>query len=107
MLLVGGGVCWDDSAALLALANAFRMIGSWSSCKKTPVATTTRLELSLANSSTISFFPHKICRYSRLSKLFSNLQNYWQYNSILLSKHNHSLLAWLTMSNESSRTLSR
>jgi hypothetical protein len=27
----GGGVSWDDSAALLAFAKAFEMLGSWSS----------------------------------------------------------------------------
>jgi hypothetical protein len=33
MLSIGGGVSWDDSAALLALANAFEMLGPWSSSK--------------------------------------------------------------------------
>jgi hypothetical protein len=77
MLSLGGGVSWDDSAALVALAKAFEMLGSWSSYKKTPVGTVAQLELSLANSSVISFFPHKICKYSRPSKLFSNLQSSW------------------------------
>jgi hypothetical protein len=36
MLSIDGGVSWDESAALLALANAFNMLGSWSSCKKIP-----------------------------------------------------------------------
>jgi hypothetical protein len=35
MLSVGGGISWDDSAALLALANALAMLGSWSSYMKT------------------------------------------------------------------------
>jgi hypothetical protein len=34
ILPFGGGVSRDDSATLLALANAFEMLGSWSSCKK-------------------------------------------------------------------------
>jgi hypothetical protein len=72
MLSGGGGVSWDDSTTLLALAKAFDIVGSWSSCKKTPVGTIARLEPSLANSSAISFFPRKICKYSRPSKLFSN-----------------------------------
>jgi hypothetical protein len=55
MLFVGGGVSWDDSAALLPLANTFEMLGSWSSYKKTPGETISWLELSFANSSTISF----------------------------------------------------
>jgi hypothetical protein len=73
MLSFGGKVSWDDSAALVAFAKAFEMLGSWNSCKKTPVGTVAWLEPSLANSSTTSFFPHKICRYSWLSKLFSNI----------------------------------
>jgi hypothetical protein len=77
MFSLGGGGSWDDSAALVALAKAFEMLGSWSSYKKTPVGTVAQLELSLANSSVISFFPHKICKYSRPSKLFSNLQSSW------------------------------
>jgi hypothetical protein len=28
MLYIGGGVSWDDLAALLMLANAFEMLGS-------------------------------------------------------------------------------
>jgi hypothetical protein len=57
MLSVGSGVSWDDSATLLALANAFEMLGSWSSYKNIPGGIVTRLEPSLANSSAISFFP--------------------------------------------------
>jgi hypothetical protein len=93
ILSCGGGVSWDDSAALVVFAKAFEMFGSWSSCKKTPVKTMAQLEMSLANSSTISFFSHKICKYSRPSKLLSNLQSSLQYSSILLSRHDHSLLA--------------
>jgi hypothetical protein len=37
-------------------------------------------------------------------KFFSNS---WQYNSILSSRHEHSLLAWLTMSSEYPRTFSQ
>jgi hypothetical protein len=107
MLSLGGGVSGEDSATLLALAKALEMLVSWSSYRKTPVVTTAQLEPSLANSSAISFFPHKICRYSRPLKLFSNLQSFWQYGNILSSKHDHSLLAWLTTSKESPRTLSR
>jgi hypothetical protein len=77
MLSFGGGVSWDDSATLVALAKAFEIVGSWSSYKKTLVGTIACLELSLANSSAISGFPHKICKYSRPSKLFSNLWSYW------------------------------
>jgi hypothetical protein len=71
----GGGVSWDDSAALVAFAKAFEMLGSWSSCRKIPMGTMAQLELSLANSSTTSFFPCKICKYLRPSKLFSNLRS--------------------------------
>jgi hypothetical protein len=39
-----------DSAVLLALDSDLLMIGSWSSCLKTPGGTVTRLELRLANS---------------------------------------------------------
>jgi hypothetical protein len=60
MLSFGGRVSWDDSAALVAFAKAFEMIGSWRSYRKTLVGTMARLEPSLANSSTTSFFPHKI-----------------------------------------------
>jgi hypothetical protein len=60
MLSIGGGVSWDDSAALLALANALVMLDSWISCIKTPRGTIARLELSLANSSAISFFPQNV-----------------------------------------------
>jgi hypothetical protein len=74
MLSIGGGVSWDDSAALLALANAFEVLGSCSSCKKIPGGTVTRLEPSLANSSVISFFPCRMCRYSIPLKLFSSLR---------------------------------
>jgi hypothetical protein len=107
MLSFGGGVSWEDSDTLLALAKALEMLGSWSSCKKTHVGTIAQLDQSLANSSATSFFPHKICRYSSPSKLFSNLWSSWQYNNILSFKHDHSLLVWLTTSNESQRTLSR
>jgi hypothetical protein len=71
----GGGVSWDDSAALEAFAKAFEILGSCSSYRKTPVGTMAQLEPSLANSSVTSFFPHKICMYSRPSKLFSNLRS--------------------------------
>jgi hypothetical protein len=77
MLSSGGRVSWDDSATLLALAKAFHIVGSWSSCKKTPVGTIAWLEPSLAISSTIPFFPRKICMYLRPSKLFSNLWSSW------------------------------
>jgi hypothetical protein len=107
MLSIGGGVSWDDSAALLVFVSAFELLGFWSSYKKTPTGTIARLEPSLANSFVISFFPHRTCKYSRQSKLFSNLWSSWQYNSILSSKHDHILFAWLTMSNESLRTLSQ
>jgi hypothetical protein len=56
MLSLGGGVSWDDSAALVALAKAFEMLGSWSSYKKIYVGIIARLELSLAISSVTSFF---------------------------------------------------
>jgi hypothetical protein len=82
MFSLGGGVSWDDSATLVALAKAFEMLGSRSSYRKTPVGTIARLEPSLVNSFVISFFPHKICKYLRPSKLFSNLQSSWQYNNI-------------------------
>jgi hypothetical protein len=36
MLSAGSEVYWDDSGTLLALANAFMMLGSWSSFIKTP-----------------------------------------------------------------------
>jgi hypothetical protein len=52
----GCGVSWDDLVILLALAKAFEMLGSWSSCKKTHVGTIAQLEPSLANSSVILFF---------------------------------------------------
>jgi hypothetical protein len=107
MLSIGGRVSWDDSAALLVFASAFELLGSWSSCKKTPTGTIARLEPGLANSFVISFFPHRTCRYSRQSKLFSNLWSSWQYNFILSSKHDHILFARLTMSNECPRTLSQ
>jgi hypothetical protein len=107
MLSHGGGVSWDDSATLVAFAKAFEMLGSWSFYRKTPVGTMARLELSLANSSVTSFFPHKICKYLRPLKLFSNLWSSWQYSSILSARHDHSLLAQLTRRSEPSRTLSR
>jgi hypothetical protein len=72
-----GGVSWDDLVALVVFAKAFEMLGSWSSCRKTPVGTTARLESSLASSSTTSFFPRKICKYSRSSKLFSHVWSSW------------------------------
>jgi hypothetical protein len=75
ILSFGGGVSWDDSNALIAFAKSFEMLGSWSFCRKIPMGTMARLEPSLANSSATSFFPHKICKYSRLSKLFSNLRS--------------------------------
>jgi hypothetical protein len=93
MVSFGGGASGNDSTALLALAKAFDIVGSWSSYKKIPVGTAARLEPSLANSSAISFFHRKICMYSRPSKLFSNLHSSSQYNNILSSNHNHSLLA--------------
>jgi hypothetical protein len=49
MLLVGNGVSGDDSTTLLALVNAFVMLGSWSSYKKTPGGTIAQQEPSLAN----------------------------------------------------------
>jgi hypothetical protein len=107
LLSGGGGVSWDDSTALLALAKAFDIVGSWNSCKKTPVGTIAQLEPSLANSSVISFFPHKICMHSRQSKLFSNLWSSWQYSNILSSKHDHCLMTCLMMSIESLKTLSQ
>jgi hypothetical protein len=39
MLFASGGASGDDSAALLALANALVIVGSLSSCKKTVVGT--------------------------------------------------------------------
>jgi hypothetical protein len=59
----GGGVSWDDLAALVAFAKAFEMLGSWSSNRNTPMGTMAQLEPSLANLSATSFFPHKICKY--------------------------------------------
>jgi hypothetical protein len=70
---LGDGVSSDDSAALVGLAKAFEILGSWSSYRKTPVGTMAQLDLSLANSFMISFFPRKICKYSRLLKLFCHL----------------------------------
>jgi hypothetical protein len=63
MLSLGGGVSWDDSTTLIAFAKALEILGSWSSYRKTPVGTIARLEPSLANSFTTSFFPRKICKY--------------------------------------------
>jgi hypothetical protein len=77
MLSFGDGVSWEGSTTLQALAKALEMLGSWSSYKKTHVGTIARLQPSLANSSVTSFFPSKICKYSRPSKLFSNLQSSW------------------------------
>jgi hypothetical protein len=48
MLSFGGRVSWDDLAALVAFAKNFEMLGSWSSCEKTPVGTVAQLEPSLA-----------------------------------------------------------
>jgi hypothetical protein len=93
MVSFGGRVSWDDLATLMAFAKAFEMLGSWSSYRKTLVGTMARQELSLANSSTTSFFPRKICKYLRLSKLFSNLRTSCQYSSTLSSRHDHPLLA--------------
>jgi hypothetical protein len=104
---LGGGVSWDDSAILVAFAKALEMLGSWNSYRKTLVGTKARLELSLANSSATSFFPRNIYKYSRPLKLFSNLRSSWQYNIILSSKHDNSLLARLTTSSKSPRTLRR
>jgi hypothetical protein len=75
MLSTNGVVSWDDSVALLALANALLMLGSWSSCMKTPGGIIGRLEPSLANASMTSFFPRKMCRYLRPLKLFSRLRS--------------------------------
>jgi hypothetical protein len=49
MLSFGGRVSWDDSAALVAFAKAFEMLGSWNSCRKTPVGTVAQLESSYAS----------------------------------------------------------
>jgi hypothetical protein len=62
----GVRVSMDDSATLAILAKAFEKLASWGSYKKTPRGTIARLELSLANSSAISFFRRKICKYTRL-----------------------------------------
>jgi hypothetical protein len=70
ILLHDGGVSWDDSVTLVTFANAFEMLASWCSYRKTPVGTMARLERSLANSSITSFFPHKICKYLRPSNFF-------------------------------------
>jgi hypothetical protein len=75
MLSIGSGVSWDDLAALLAFAKTLVMLGSWSAYIKTLEGTIARLEPSLANSSVTSFFPHRMCRYSRPSKLFSTLRS--------------------------------
>jgi hypothetical protein len=88
-----------DSAAFLTLDSALLIEGSWSSYKKTPDGTATRLEPSLASSSTTLFRPRRTWQYSSPLKLFSNLQISWQY--IFSSRQNHSLLAWLVTSNES------
>jgi hypothetical protein len=93
LLSLGDGVSWDDSATVVAHDKTFEMLGSWNSYRKTLVVTIAQLEPSLANSYATSFFPRKICKYSRLSKLFSNLWSSWQYNNILLSRYDHSLLA--------------
>jgi hypothetical protein len=39
ILSLGGGVSWDDSVTLVAFMKAFEMVGSWSSCRKTPMGT--------------------------------------------------------------------
>jgi hypothetical protein len=39
MLSLGGGVSWDDSATLVAFAQALEMLASWCSYRKTPVGT--------------------------------------------------------------------
>jgi hypothetical protein len=39
MLSFGGGDSWDKSAALVAFAKAFEMLGSWSSYRNTHVGT--------------------------------------------------------------------
>jgi hypothetical protein len=70
ILSLGGGVSWDDSATFVAFAKAFEMLDSWISYRKTLVGTLARLVPSLANSSTTSFFPRKICKYSRPSNFF-------------------------------------
>jgi hypothetical protein len=56
ILSLGGGISYDDSVAFVAFAKAFKILGSWSSCRKTVVGTMARLDLSLANSSVTSFF---------------------------------------------------
>jgi hypothetical protein len=56
MLLLGGGVSWNNSATLVAFAKDFEMLGSWSSYRKTPMGIIAQLELSLTNSSVTSFF---------------------------------------------------
>jgi hypothetical protein len=93
LLLVGGIFSRDDSAALLALVNALAILCSRSSCTKTPRGTIAQLKLSLDSSLVTLLHPLRIWRYSRPSKLFSNLRSSWQYISILSSKHDHSLLA--------------
>jgi hypothetical protein len=73
----GGGASWGDSTALVAFAKDIEMLGSWSSCRKTPVGTMPQLESSLTNSYATLFFPHKICKYLRPSKSFSNMRSSW------------------------------
>jgi cytochrome bd-type quinol oxidase subunit 1 len=107
MLSAGGVVSWNDLVALLALVSALVILSSWSSWMNTPGGTTVRMEPTLACSSASSLCPHKIWRYYRPLKLFSSLWTSWQYIIILSSEHDHSLLAWLILSNESPRTLSR
>jgi hypothetical protein len=68
-------VSWDDSVALLALANGLLMLGSWSSYIKSLGGTIVRQEPSLANSSVTTFFPHKMCMYRGSLKLVSILQS--------------------------------
>jgi hypothetical protein len=68
-------VDFHDPTDLVTFAKTFEMLGLWSSYKNTHVGTIAQLELSLANSSATSFFPRKICKYLRPSKLFSNLRS--------------------------------
>jgi hypothetical protein len=92
---------------LLVLSKAFDIVGVYSFYKKTPMGIIARLEPSMANSLATSFFPHKICKYSRPSKLFSSLRSSWQYSSMLSCKHDNSLFTWLMTTFEYPRTLSR
>jgi hypothetical protein len=102
-----GGISWHDSAVFVALARAFEILGSWISCRKTPVGTMARLEPSLTNSSTISFFLTRYASTRDHRNCFLTCGAPGNTKAFFLSRHNHSLLAWLTMSSESPRTLSR